>query len=326
MAKNEAKINSEEIKKWAGDIVHSAKTTIAETIDNIKESTDELSKKQSAAKRQKDLLLLRPIFKDTFDAASNLTSLRGSRQFQMPAMISIVEKDKKHKESPACEHALGHISTENGIEVLNLYPHHMKDLEVTFYPNMEKKIYYVDPFQKNLYIDIEQYFQQQRTARVDELERLAYELGAKHAEIKFKTDNVALENAKRKAGIGVKKKKKKLVDAKAEHEEKTVSKESIEVEKVIDTTGHNNPQVPDLIYFKDDEDIKNLIYMRIDTKSKLKSKECKIKYSNSLGIKSSDAAKIQGALDIIGGGSADISIMNETLNENCTTLIYKIEF
>ena len=175
MAKNEAKINSEEIKKWAGDIVHSAKTTIAETIDNIKESTDELSKKQSAAKRQKDLLLLRPIFKDTFDAASNLTSLRGSRQFQMPAMISIVEKDKKHKESPACEHALGHISTENGIEVLNLYPHHMKDLEVTFYPNMEKKIYYVDPFQKNLYIDIEQYFQQQRTARVDELERLAYE-------------------------------------------------------------------------------------------------------------------------------------------------------
>lgn len=66
--------------------------------------------------------------------------------------------------------------------------------------------------------------------------------------------------------------------------------------------------------------------MRIDTKSKLKSKECKIKYSNSLGIKTSDAAKIQGALDIIGGGSADISIMNETLNENCTTLIYKIEF
>ena len=45
MAKNEAKINSEEIKKWAGDIVHSAKTTIAETIDNIIEQETECRKK-----------------------------------------------------------------------------------------------------------------------------------------------------------------------------------------------------------------------------------------------------------------------------------------
>ena len=66
--------------------------------------------------------------------------------------------------------------------------------------------------------------------------------------------------------------------------------------------------------------------MRTDSKSYLKKKECTIKYSNSSGIKASDAAKIQGALDKIGGGTVGASIMNETLVESNTTLIYIIEF
>ena len=64
----------------------------------------------------------------------------------------------------------------------------------------------------------------------------------------------------------------------------------------------------------------------MDKKSILKNKECKIRYSNSLGIKNSDAVKIKGALDKMGGGNAGVSVLNETLNESCTTLIYKIEF
>ena len=328
MAKNDLKVKPEEIKKWAGDIVQTAKTTISETVDNIKEGSEEISRKQHAAKEKKELLHLRPVFKETLieRPSPNCSTLTPFGRFRMPTMIHVVEKDKKHKNSPFCEHALGHLSVENGVEVLNVYPHHMKDLGVKFYPDMGRKIYYVHPFQKDIYIDIEDYFHQLKTAKVDELERIAYDLGAKHAEIIFRTDKVELENEKQKAELGAKKGKKKIVDVKAEHNQNELKKESLVVEKTINLGGHDDPHEPDLIYFKEDEDIKNLIYMRMDPKNKLKNKECKIKCSNSSEIKSSDAAKIQGALDKMGGVSAGFSLMSETLEESCTTLIYKIEF
>lgn len=321
-------IQSDEVKKWAENIVMAAKSTITEVVDNIRESTDDLGKKQLAAKREKDLVLLRPVFQEMLQppTSSTVTSISNVSRFTMPAVIHVVEKDKKHSESMACDHSLGHISIENGVRVLNVYPHHMKDLGVVFYPNMEKDIYYVDPCQKNLYIDIQEYFRQLKIARVNELEQLAYSLGATHVEIIFKTNTVELEKAKRKAELGAKKGKKKVLDVKAEHSDVEVKKESIEVERRLDLSGHDDPQVPELIYFKDDADIQNLIFMRLDKKSYLKNKECKIKYSNSSGIKASDAVKLQGALDKMGGGNAGVSILNETLNENCTTLIYKIEF
>ncbi len=293
-------VQKEEIRKWADGVVKVAKDTINEVVDNIKEGTENFENKKLAAKHEKDLLLLKPVFREMLEQREK-TTLSGARLFSMPAIIRVVEKDKKHTESTACEHSLGHLSSENGIQVLNVYPHHMKDLGVIFFPNMEKEFYYQDPVQKNLYIDIQEYFQQLKVARVNELERLAYSLGAKHAEIIFKTNTVELEKAKKKAELGAKKGKKQLLDVKAEHSEDVVKKEAIEVEKVIDCSGHDDPQVPELVYFKDNEDIQQLIYMRIDDKSRLNSKECKLKYSNSSGIKASEAVKIKGALDKMGG-------------------------
>jgi hypothetical protein len=324
-----AAIQTDEVKKWAGDIVDAAKATINEVVDSIKEQTDDLGKKQLSAKLEKDRLLLKPVFAEMLPSSqptsSSISSLVPFR-FTMPDIINVVEKDKKHAESKACDHSLGHLSIENGLPVLNVYPHHMKDLGITFFPDMKKGIYYVDPYQKDHYIYIEDYFSQLKTARVNELEKLAYCLGATHAEILFKTNTVELEKAKKKADLGVKKGKKKLVDVKAEHSESESKKESMEVAKVINASGHDDPQVPDLVYFKNDEDIQNLIFMRMDNKSKLTDKECSIKYSNSSGIKSADAAKIQGAVDKLGGGSAGVSITDETLTENYMTLIYKIVF
>ena len=324
--KKDQSVQREEINKWAGGIVKAAKDTVTEVVENIKEKSDDLGKKQFDARFAKDRLLLRPVFKETLLSSANLTTSRLGNGFSMPAIIHVVEKDKKHADSKACEHSLGHLSEENGITVLNVYPHHMKDLGVSFFPNTERSIYYVDPVQKDLYIDIQEYFQQLKLARVNELEQLAYALGATHFEILFKTNTVELEKAKKKAELGVKKGKKKLVDVKAEHDEKEMKKESIEVAKALDLGGHSDPQVPELVYFKDNADIQNLIYMRMDKKNNLKRKECSIKYSYSSGITESDAAKIQGAVDKLGGGSAGVSLMNETLTENHTTLIYKIEF
>lgn len=322
----EQSVQKEDIKKWAGGIVKAAKDTVTEVVENIKEKTDDIEKKQLDARIAKDKMLLRPVFADMLPDPANLSSTRLGDGFIMPTIIHVAEKDKKHADSKACEHSLGHLSEENGITVLNLYPQHMKDLGLSFFPNAERSIYYVDPVQKNLYIDIKEYFQQLKLARVNELEQLAYALGATHFEILFKTNTVELEKAKKKADLGVKKGKKKLVDVKAEHSAKEEKKESIEVAKALDLGGHSDPQVPELVYFKDNADIQSLIYMRMNKKNDLKKKECSIKYSYSSGITESDAAKIQGAVDKLGGGAAGAAIMNEALTENHTTLIYKIEF
>ncbi len=156
-------VQKEEIRKWADGVVKVAKDTINEVVDNIKEGTENFEKKKLAAKYEKDLLLLKPVFRETLEQRGK-TTLSGARLFSMPAIIHVVDKDKKHTESSACEHSLGHLSTENGIQVLNVYPHHMKDLGVVFFPNMEKEFYYQDPVQKNLYIDIQEYFQQLKVA------------------------------------------------------------------------------------------------------------------------------------------------------------------
>ena len=319
-------VRKEDVRKWAEVIVKAAKDTVSEVVDNIKEASDDFSKKQLNARYERDRLALRPVFKETFLPAAGGSSAPTAPGFSMPPIIHVVEKDKKHAESKVCEHSLGHLSEENGVAVLNVYPHHLNDLGISLFPNGERSIYYVDPVQKDLYIDIKEYFQQLKLARVNELEQLAFALGAKHFEILFKTDTVELEKAKKKAELGAKRGRKKLVDVKVEHDGKEVKRESIEVAKALDLGGHSDPQVPDLIYFKDNADIQSLIAMRLDKKNSLKKKECSIKYSYSSGITQSDAAKIQGAVDKLGGGSAGVSIVNETLTENHTTLIYKIEF
>ncbi len=320
-------IQREDLKKWAGGIVRAAKDTINEVVDNIKEKSDDFGKRQADARFEKDTLLLRPVFREMLPCNAETASEKAVSVLTMPAIIHVVEKDKKHSESKACDYSIGHLSEENGITVLNVYPHHLAELGgITFFPNAERSIYYVDPVQKNLYIDIQEYFKQLKIARVNELEQLAYSLGATHFEIVFKTNTVELERAKKKAELGMKKGKKKLVDVKAEHEGKEVKKDYVEVAKALDLGGHSEPVVPELVYFKDDADIQNLIYMRMDKKNNLKKKECSIQYSHSSGITESDAMRIQGAIEKMGGGSAGVSIMNETLNESHTTLIYKIEF
>ncbi len=329
--KEKAKSPKEEFKRWAGDIGGAAVSVVNEVVEHIKDAAEEQGQKKLDAKYKKDLDTLQPVFLQDFQPVNPISAvisgpaLMLSGRTPLPNIIHIVEKDKKHSESSACEDAVGHISVENDLPVLNIYPEYIKQLGITFYPDTKRNVYYVDPFQKTLYIDIDEYFEQQRTARVRELSQLAYDLGATHAEIIFRTKTVESDHEQKKAGLGVKAGKKKIAEAKAEHEGSEKQEEYIEVKSELDLGGHNDPHVPELVYFKKDPDIKQLIFMRTDPKSTLKKKEYSIKYNKTTGIKTKDAAKIEGAIMKM-GGSAEVSLMEEAKKESQTTLIYKIEF
>ena len=113
-------VQTEEIKKWTKELAKAAKGTIDEVVSNIKESSENFEKRQLAAKYEKDIMLLKPVFREMLQQRNDI-SMTGDRRFVMPAIIHVVEKDKKHSESSACEHSLGHLSTENGIQVLKFY-------------------------------------------------------------------------------------------------------------------------------------------------------------------------------------------------------------
>ncbi len=308
-----------EMKTWANDIMSAAKSTIGEVVSNIKESTDEYGRKQAAAKREKEYQLLKPVFPEMLARSEFPPEYGLARRTGLPAMIHVAEKDKKHSESDLCDGSVGHLSVENGVAVLTVYPEHLNEFGISLFPDTDREIYYVDPCLKDQYIDIAEYFRQLKSARVTELEHLAYALGAKHFEIIFKTDTLEKESLKKAAGLQI----KRYANVSADTSRNSSKAESVEVERSIDLDGHDDPQVPELVYFKNDPDIQNLIRMRMDKKAGLRSKECKIRYSNSSGIKASDAARIQSAIN---GMGASTSILSESLNESCTTLIYKIEF
>lgn len=321
----------EDFKRWAGDIGGAAVGVVNEVVGHIKDAAEEQEQKKLKAKYNKRFNSLNPVFQRDFAQVTPISVITSTNPIliragstPLPNIIHIVEKDKKHAESPICADAVGHISVENDLPVLNIYPEYVKQLGIRFYPDTQRSVYYVDPFQKSHYIDIDEYFEQQKTARVRELEQIAYDLGATHVEIIFKTKTVESEHEQKKAGIGAKMGSKKA-EAKAEHEKKEKQEETIEVCSVLELGGHNNPHEPELIYFKRDPDIQKLIFMRMDPKSTLKKKEYSIKYSKAAGIKTKDAAKIQGAIMKM-GGSADVSLMEEATKESHTTLIYKIEF
>ncbi len=48
--------------------------------------------------------------------------------------------------------------TVKGMEILNIYEDSAQQLGMKFYPNISKTIYYANPYQNNVYICLDEYF------------------------------------------------------------------------------------------------------------------------------------------------------------------------
>ena len=285
----------------AGSIGNAAK----DTISAMKESTEERGR---IAERK----ALCPIFADDLDSAD----------FALTKLIRITDIDKKRAESEVCRDSIGYVSAQKDLRIVNIYRKSAEMFGLSFYPDMDREIYYVDPTDRNSYIALEEYFNYLKLVRVGELQKTAQDLGAKYFKVTLKENNMSHSKKETKA-----KEKAKIVSVKESAEGKmdvtTSDASSLEVAAEMQCVGHP-PKAPVLNYLRKDPAIQSLIALRMDQASPHHLKYT-LKLSNSSGIKEKDAVKIDAALKALKiAGSA--SLVSEARSESRRFFEYEIDF
>lgn len=256
-------------------------SAIAESIgSSAKAAVSTVRNNADIRAREAELALLRPIFPEELESGSLV----------LPKLIRIAEIDKKRAESELCQGSIGYTSEYKDVRIVNIFRDKVQNFGLTFYPNIDSDVYYIDPKNSSFYIALDEYFDYLKVARVSELQVIAQDLGAKHFRVTYKeqksssTDNFV----KAKANLG------KL--GKAEGERTVTASETSTMEIAAENTfsGHA-PKAPKLYYLENETAIKSLISMRLSD-SPILNQKFTLKLSNSSGIKEKDAANIDAAL------------------------------
>ena len=214
-----------------------------------------------------------------------------SSEFKLPNMIVIVD-DAVRRGIDVCEGAIGWLDKENGMEVFFLYDEWVKESGIQFIPAPKcEDIYYVDNFDRNRFIRVDYIFSKAHEEKLAELEYIAYSLGAKSCSIEIIEDNssddmedFSQETKTKGHGIAI----SENVKDKSRH--KTSNHRSGRSTTYFE--GNNEPVVPQLKWFANDDNIKGLIEMRCSTNDLIKSKTLILEGTSSQTMSRSVACSI----------------------------------
>ena len=255
---------------------------IAESLGNaMKKHTQAIKESTEEKARQFEEYSLRPVFLDT------LTEER----FKMSKFVRITERDKKRAESEVCQGSIGFEDEHSGYRVVNIFDDSIESFGLTFYPDNDCEFYYVDPSDSKRYIALDEYFTYLKVVRVNELKRIAQALGAKHYRITYKEEKASFSS--KETGVKAAVAKAGKVDVEHDAENKKYSR--IEIEAEASFPG-KTPVKPELKYLQNDDSIKTLIEMRMDSNSPMANETYKISLSQGTDMKQKEAAKIDGVL------------------------------
>lgn len=284
---------------------------VAEKVsESVKAGTDALKGNAEERARLLEIKTLQPIFTDSLN----------DEHFFMSKFIRIAPRDKKRATSEVCSGSIGFFSDQKELHIVNIFRDSIASFNLEFYPDSSSDFYYVDPINRNRYIALDDYFSYLKVERINELQRLAQSLGAKHFRVTYKEEQNSSNSRKVKASVNA----KKAGGTNAEHDSLKTNFETIEIAAEMDCPGHL-PTKPHLCYLQNDSSIKNLISMRFDEHSPLNHQKYMLKLSNSSGLKESDAIKIDTFIKGIKTG-INTSIVNEAKNEAKRYFEYEINF
>ena len=278
-------------------------TTLKKGVETIRKTADETA-------RMLELKSLQPVFPDALNETD----------FFMPKFIRVAERDKKHAESEVCQGSIGFLSEQKGLTIVNIFRDAIAAFGLTFYPDADSEFYYVDPSDRNHYIALNDYFSHLKIVRINELQKLAQDLGAKHFKVTYKEEQMSLSEKKVNAKVDVK------TIATGEGQQNYTDKKfsTVEVAAEMSFPGHM-PTEPTLRYLSNDPSIKTLIAMRMDEKAPLQHQKFMLKLSNSSGIKESEAVKIDAVLKGM-KCAGNTTVVSEVQNEARRYLEYDIYF
>lgn len=286
-------------------------SVIAESVGNtVKKGTQAVRETAEEKVRILELKALQPIFREFLN----------NGDFYMSRFIRVTERDKKHAESEVCKGSIGFISEQKGLRIVNIFRDSVDEFGLVFYPDKESEFYYVDPSDSKGYIALNEYFSHLKLLRINELQKLAQDLGAKHFRITYKEEKLSLTEKEDNAKTHV----KQVISGEIEKNSTERNFSTVEVEAEMTFPGHS-PVKPQLKYLNNDPSIKTLIEMRMYEKAPLLHQKYMLKLSNSSGLKESEAAKIDAVLKGM-KCAGNATVVSEVQNEARRYLQYEIDF
>lgn len=296
---DDGSFDMKDVSVLAESIGNAAKSAANTVMVSAEEKSREIERRQ-----------LRPIFAEDLDSAD----------FLLSKLIRVAEIDKKHAESDICAGSIGFISAQKDYSFVNIFKNHVSSFGLTFYPDIDCELYYVDPCDRDRYIALDEYFSYLKIARVNELQKIAQDLGAKHFRVTYKEHKKSFSSSVLKANGSI----KNIGNATAERERLATDASTIEVAAEMNCPGHA-PIKPTLHYLQRDPSIEALINLRMDESSPIMHQKYTLNFSNTSGIKEKDAIKIDAALKSL-KIAGNTTVTNEVHNESRRFFEYEIDF
>lgn len=294
--------NFKDVAVIAESIGNSAKTAVITAKGNAEARNRELERNQ-----------LRPLFREDLE----------SPDFLMSKLVRIIEIDKKHAESEVCCGSIGYLSIFKDIQIVNVFRDKANDFGLSFYPDIDLGMYYIDPSDRNHYIALDEYFQYIKRARLSELQKIAQDLGATHFKVTYREQESASSSKSAKGKTSGKAMGNSFnMEVDCNQSQSVNSSFRFAAENVF--PGHA-PVLPKLCYLKNDPLIQSLVEMRMDSASPTKHQVLTLQLSNTSGIKEKDAVKIDAALKTM-KVCGNINITNEAKSEAHQFFEYEIDF
>lgn len=241
-------------------------------------------------------------------------------------MIIIADEDER-KDIDVCEGAIGWLSKQAGLEVLHLYEEAVNMSGLRFRPMpICDSAYYVDAFDKYLFINLGCYFGVVQKNKMTELANIAHSLGAKKCELQTYELEKTISINKGSKGAKVSKGKAKGGGSLESSSSSTVSAER----KILFTQtfeGEATPERPKLCWYAHDTEIKRLIDTRCSGDYCNTTRNYRIEIDNSASSTMSlkMASKINFALKRF-GASCNFSFEGEVQKESRQMLLFDVEF
>ena len=277
--------------------------------DAIKKGGEQAAVQANRAKHSFEMWRYKPLWPD------NLTK----EGYSLPSIINITEEDPRC-EQDTCFEAVAFDDGTKEKKALTVLASYADNLGVTFYPTVHESVYYVDPFNPDRYIDLNNYFIYLKDAKVNELNQIAQDLGATYIKITLQAEKKAFVKKKNKGEV----KAGPIGKANAQQDMSQENFVKLEVASEATFKGRE-PQEPTLKYFQNDQNIKTLINMRMNPDNVFLGNIYRIKYSNSSGIGEKDAVKIDSVLKKL-KFSGNASVQQEIEEENRYYFEYEIRF
>lgn len=285
-------------------------SAMADSIGNAAQNAANAMRDNAEARnREKERKALQPVFLEDLD----------STDFTLSKLIRAVDIDKKHAESEVCKGSVGFISEQKELRIVNIYKNMIGAFGISLYPDADSEIYYIDPSDRDKYIALDDYFGYLKIARVNELQKIAQDLGAKHFRVTYREKKASITKNDMKAKGNV-----RAGAAEAERNLSISDNSNIEVAAEMQCLGHA-PIEPKLLYLRGEPSIQSLTALRMDKNSQMFHQEFSLKLSNSSGIKEKDAVKIDAALKAM-KISGNTTVVSEAQSESRRFFEYEVDF